>query len=43
MIHSVACRRRFDEIEKKKLDKQLEEEAGKESLNLRQKLCMRWM
>ena len=29
MTHSEACRRRFDEIEKKKLDKQLEEEAAR--------------
>ena len=29
MTHSEACRRRFDEIEKKKLDKQLEEGAAK--------------
>ena len=36
MTHSEACRKRFDEIEKKKLDKQLEEDAEK-FLNLRQK------
>ena len=29
MTHSEACRRRFDEIEKKKLDKQLEEETAR--------------
>ena len=29
MTHSEACRKRFDEIEKKKLDKQLEEEAAR--------------
>ena len=29
MTHSEACRRRFDEIEKKKLDKRLEEEAAR--------------
>ena len=29
MTHSEACRRRFDEIEKKKLDKQLAEEAAR--------------
>ena len=29
MTHSEAYRRRFDEIEKKKLDKQFEEEAAK--------------
>ena len=29
MTYSEACRRRFDEIEKKKLDKQLEEEAAR--------------
>ena len=29
MTHSDACRRRFDEIEKKKLDKQLEEKAAR--------------
>ena len=42
MTHSEACRRRFDEIEKKKLDKRLEEEAAR-ILILRQKLCMEWM
>ena len=29
MTHSEACRIRFDEIEKKKLDKQIEEEAAR--------------
>ena len=29
MTHAEACRKRFDEIEKKKLDKQLEEEAAR--------------
>ena len=29
MTHSEACRRRFGEIEKKKLDKQLEDEAAR--------------
>ena len=29
MTHSEACRKRFDEIEKKKLDKRLEEEAAR--------------
>ena len=29
MTHSEACRKRFDEIENKKLDKRLEEEAAR--------------